>query len=94
MRRRIYEIIEVSEDGDSLSKAYDIFMMMCIIASLVPLAFKEQNGVFNVMDWITTIIFVCDVHISFVGRVSGSKDSLLFFCFRRRILSYFNAQNI
>lgn len=24
MRRRIYEIIEVSEDGDSLSKAYDI----------------------------------------------------------------------
>lgn len=60
MRRRIYEIIEVSEDGDSLSKAYDIFMMMCIIASLVPLAFKEQNGVFNVMDWITTIIFVGD----------------------------------
>ena len=45
MRRRIYKIIEVSEDGDSLSKAYDIFMMMCIIASLVPLAFKEQNGV-------------------------------------------------
>lgn len=60
MRRRIYEIIEVSEDGDSLSKVYDIFMMMCIIASLVPLAFKEQNGVFNVMDWITTIIFVGD----------------------------------
>ena len=60
MRRRIYKIIEVSEDGDSLSKAYDIFMMMCIIASLVPLAFKEQNGVFNVMDWITTIIFVGD----------------------------------
>ena len=35
MRRRIYEIIEVSEDGDSLSKAYDIFMMMCIIARMV-----------------------------------------------------------
>lgn len=50
MRRRIYEIIEVSEDGDSLSKVYDIFMMMCIIASLVPLAFKEQNGV--LMLWI------------------------------------------
>lgn len=50
MRRRIYEIIEVSEDGDSLSKVYDIFMMMCIIASLVPLAFKEQNGVF--MLWL------------------------------------------
>ena len=24
-------------------------------------------------------VVVCDVHISFVGRVSGSKDSLLFF---------------
>ena len=33
-------------------------------------------------------VVVCDVHISFVGRVSGSKDSLLFFCFKRRILSY------
>ena len=50
MRRRIYKIIEVSEDGDSLSKAYDIFMMMCIIASLVPLAFKEQNCLLYTSD--------------------------------------------
>ena len=34
MRRRIYEIIEVSEDGDSLSKAYDIFMIKLISSCL------------------------------------------------------------
>ena len=43
MRKRIYEIIEVAESEDKLSKAYDIFMILCILVSLFPLMFKEQT---------------------------------------------------
>lgn len=40
MRKRIYEIIEIGEDGDILSNVYDIAMMFVITISIIPLAFK------------------------------------------------------
>lgn len=41
MKQRIYEIIEKAESKDILSAVYDYFMMLTIVVSLVPLAFKE-----------------------------------------------------
>ena len=46
MRKRIFEIIEVGKDGDYISKIYDFAMMIFIVVSLVPLAFKEEYVVF------------------------------------------------
>ena len=46
MRKRIFEIIEVSEDNDKYSKIYDAFMMITICISIFPLAFKNQTGLF------------------------------------------------
>ena len=60
MRKRIYEIIEVSKDNDLVSKIYDIFMMVVIFESLIPLAFKEQTTVFLWLDKITVMIFIVD----------------------------------
>ena len=60
MRKRIYEIIEVSKDNDILSKIYDSFMMIIIILSLVPLAFKQSNSAFDLIDKISAIIFIID----------------------------------
>ena len=40
MRKRLYEIIEVADEKDNLSKLYDVFMMIVIICSLVPIATK------------------------------------------------------
>ena len=45
-KKRLFEIIEKSEGDDRLSSAYDIFMIIVITASLVPLAFKEENSFF------------------------------------------------
>lgn len=42
MRKRIFEMIEVAESDDLLSKVYDIFMMLTIVFSLVPLAMKNS----------------------------------------------------
>ena len=60
MRARIFEIIEKSKDGDQISAYYDFFMLFIIIASLIPLAFKEETIAFIVIDKICVCIFVVD----------------------------------
>lgn len=59
-RKRVFEVIEVSAEGDRLSAAYDIFMMAAIIISMIPLAFKENNLAFDVINSVTGYIFVID----------------------------------
>ena len=66
MRKRIYEIIEVSDGNDILSRIYDIFMMTVIIISLVPLAFKTEYSAFKVTDRICVIIFTMDYLLRFL----------------------------
>ena len=60
MRKRLYEIIEVSQGKDHVSLFYDIIMMFTIIVSIVPLAFKESNNAFNIIEIITTVVFIID----------------------------------
>jgi voltage-gated potassium channel len=60
MRGRIFEIIEVSKDHDKASAAYDIFMMLSIMASIVPLAFVQSYRAFDYIDKITVLIFIVD----------------------------------
>ena len=60
MRKRIFEIIEVSEDNDKYSKIYDAFMMITICISIFPLAFKNQTGLFNAIDKVAAFIFIVD----------------------------------
>lgn len=66
MRKRIYEIIEVSNNKDKISAIYDGFMMFVIIASLVPLAFKTQYPIFGLIDKITVIVFIVDYILRFL----------------------------
>ncbi len=60
MRKRLFEIIEVSKENDKLSLAYDMLMMCAIILSIIPLAFKETNTFFQCVDVITVILFILD----------------------------------
>lgn len=60
MRKRIHQIIEIAEENDLTSRIYDIFMMLVIFASLIPLAFKEQPPVFLWLDRITVTVFIID----------------------------------
>lgn len=60
MRKRIFEIIEVSKENDRISMAYDILMMCAIVISIVPLAFKTTNGFFFLTDILTAILFIID----------------------------------
>lgn len=60
MRRRIYEIIEVSNGADRLSSIYDAAMIFFILASLVPLAFKTDLLAFQIIDKVTVSVFILD----------------------------------
>ena len=59
-RKRLFEIIETATDEDKLSNIYDIFMMVVIVASLVPLAFKNEYFAFKIIDKVAVVIFIID----------------------------------
>lgn len=59
MRNKLFYIIELSH-GDKLSAAYDYGMMIIIIASLLPLAFKETSPFLTMLDRITATAFILD----------------------------------
>lgn len=59
-RKRLFEIIETSTGNDTASSIYDASMIVVIVASLIPLAFKESTTAFVVIEWITTAIFIID----------------------------------
>lgn len=58
MRKRIFEIIEKAEANDFWSNVYDYIMIVVIVFSLVPLAFKKDIGIFKIIDEITVCIFI------------------------------------
>lgn len=60
MRKRIFEVIELSGGDDRLSRVYDCLMMVLIVASLLPLAFKETYPVFLTTDKVCVVIFIAD----------------------------------
>ena len=59
-RKRIFDIIEKSEGHDIPSSIYDYVMIVAIVVSLTPLAFKMDTVEFQWMDRITVILFIID----------------------------------
>ena len=59
-RKRIFEIIEKSEGHDTASSVYDFAMIIIIVVSLIPLAFKTEHAIFNVIDKVCVSIFIVD----------------------------------
>ena len=60
LRKRLFEIIESAKESDRVSNIYDIFMMITIVASIIPLAFKAELPVFVIIDKIAVVIFIID----------------------------------
>ncbi len=60
MRKRIFEIIEMGKENDVTSKIYDIFMLIVIILSLIPLTFKNLNKTLIIIDQVTVLFFIID----------------------------------
>ena len=60
MRKRLYEIVTASASDDRVSAGYDAFMVVLIVVSLVPLAFKNETPFLSGLDKTCAVIFVLD----------------------------------
>ena len=65
IRKRLFEIIEISSGDDLASSIYDYTMMVIIIASLVPLAFKQSVAAFSIVEKVTVGVFIVDYLMRF-----------------------------
>lgn len=79
MRRRLFEIIEVSQGNDKLSTIYDVFMISVIVISVIPLAFVTSYPIFDVIDKMAAIIFIID----YIARIATADLKM-----RRKSLSF------
>ena len=60
MSKRIFEIIEIADDGDKLSRIYDWFMIAVIIISIIPLTMKTPGYAWQFIDKVCVAIFIID----------------------------------
>lgn len=60
MRERIFEIIEVGKKDDIASKIYDVFMIIVVILSVVPLLVKNDGPEMIMLDRFCIVIFIID----------------------------------
>ena len=82
MRKKLFSIIEPANGGNKLSNIYDIVMMVTIVASIFPLAFKESNSVFQWIDYITVGIFILDYILRLVtADYKLERKALSFFLY-------------
>ena len=59
-RKILFQIIEPHQKENAIEKAYDVFMFLTIIVSLIPLTTKSHTGIFMWSDFVSTIIFIID----------------------------------
>lgn len=59
-RKILFQIIEPHQKENAIEKAYDVFMFLTIIVSLIPLTTKSHTGIFMWLDFVSTIIFIID----------------------------------
>ena len=59
-RKTLFQIIAPHQKENAIEKAYDVFMFLTIIVSLIPLTTKSHTGIFMWLDFVSTIIFIID----------------------------------
>ena len=59
-RKTLFQIIEPHQKENAIEKAYDVFMFLTIIVSLIPLTTKSHTGIFMWLNFVSTVIFIID----------------------------------
>lgn len=77
MREKIYRIVEKDTE---YYEWYDIFILICIWTSIIPLIFKEQNKITYCLTIITTTVFIIDYLLRWITsdyRLKQGKISFI-----------------
>ena len=95
MRRKLYLIIETQNSGNKLSNVYDYIMMAAIVVSLIPLAFKETNALFNWIEYITVSIFIIDYLLRLItADYRLQKSAVSFFIYPLTLMAVIDLLSI
>ena len=82
-RQRLFELVDVVDTtGDNIPDfdAYDLFMMIVIFVSIVPLLFKNDTPILIFIDKITVVIFIIDYLLRWItADIRDKSHSLLSF---------------
>ena len=65
-RKQIYEVLEKDDGSNIWSHLYDVFMLCCIILSVVPLMFWDDYPIFWYIEVFTTTVFIIDYILRWV----------------------------
>lgn len=60
LQQKIYDLINRDMKGMVASRIYDWYMLIMIIASIIPLMFIEDYPIFKIIEIITVIAFIID----------------------------------
>lgn len=82
MRKRLFEIVELSKPGDTVSRVYDLTMMAAIFISLIPLAFKGSCTLFSIIDYAAAAVFILDYFLRLMtADLKMQKGTASFFLY-------------
>ncbi len=82
MRKKLFSVIEPVDKVSKLSNTYNFIMMVTIVVSVVPLAFKETNTVFRWIDYIAVSIFILDYFLRLItADYKLEKSAFSFFIY-------------
>lgn len=82
-KKRIYEVIEVSNIGDSSSRAYDVMITVAVIVGLLPMTLKGENTYTKIIEVLTSLLFFIDycVRVYTADYKMGYKSSKAYFAY-------------
>ena len=60
MRKRIFALVDPQEKWGKVDTVYDFIMMLAIVISIVPLAFKQNYPIFTWFEYVTVGLFILD----------------------------------
>ena len=60
IRQKIYDIVELKEVSSLASRLYNQFMLILVVISMLPLAFKEDYAIFAITDVVVVSVFIID----------------------------------
>ena len=66
IRQRIYDIVELKEVNSLASRLYNQFMLILVVISMLPLAFKEDYAIFAITDVVVVSVFIIDYLLNWI----------------------------
>lgn len=60
LKTEVYNIINKDDKHDLASRVYDIWMLICILVSIVPLMFVGSRPIFRITEIVTVTAFIVD----------------------------------